>query len=414
MQTYRFGSSVLSSDDLGFVASLAKAYSDKSRPLCMCMPPTGLQMYVCRHQSGYLIKRMPDTGSHHHPDCVSYEPPPELSGLGEVSGAIQEDIDAGLTALKLDFKLSKLGSRSLPLGTGSGLDSVRTDGSRLTLRGTLHYLWEQAQLNRWTPGMAGKRSWYVVRKHLLQAAADKTAKGGALTDVLFIPESFSVEHKSEIESRRVAKLARTAMATKGGRQLMLLVGEVKVIEPARYGHKMTIKHLPEMPFLLANDLHRRMVKRFEQELALWSENESTHLLVVATFGSNPAGVASLEELCLVPTTANWIPIEHHADAQLLDKLTQTSRRFTKSLRYNLADNRPLASVVLSDTAPAPIALYLVPPSAGDDYGQALDGLIQTSDLAAWVWKTGEQTMPALPPCEAPNASPYQPAPALAT
>ena len=400
METYRFAGSVLSSVDPAFGASLAKAYSDKSRPVCMCMPSIGIQMYVCRFNDRFLVKRMPNTGSHHHPDCVSYEPPPELSGLGEVAGAIQEDIDAGLTALKLDFKLSKIGSRSLPISSGAIAESVRTDGSRLTLRGTLHYLWEQAQLNRWTPGMAGKRSWFVVRKHLLLAAADKTAKGTALTDVLFIPESFSVEHKSEIESRRLAKLARTAMAAKGGHQLMLLIGEVKIIEPARYGHKLTIKHLPDMTFLIAEDLHKRMVKRFENEVALWSEDGSTHLLAIATFGMNPAGVALLEELCLVPTTANWIPIEHHADAQLLEKLTETGRRFTKGLRYNLANDRPLASVVLSDTAPTPGALYLVPPSASDGYQAALDELMQTSELTPWVWKTGEQSMPPLPSCEA--------------
>ncbi len=411
METYRFGSSVHSVDDPGFDASLAKAYSDKSRPLCMCMPAADVQMYICQLNDRFLIKRMPNTGSHHHPDCISYEPPPELSGLGEVAGAIQEDIDAGSTALKLDFTLSKIGSRSLPISSGSNADSVRTDGSRLTLRGTLHYLWEQAQLNRWTPGMAGKRSWYVVRKHLLQAAADKTARGAALTDVLFIPETFSVEHKSEIESRRIAKLARTAMATKGGHQLMLLIGEVKVIEPARYGHKLTIKHLPDMTFLLAEDLHQRMVKRFEHELALWSEDETTHLLVVATFGLSPAGVAMLEEICLVPATANWIPIEHHADAQLLDKLTQTGRRFTKGLRYNLANDRPLASVVLSDTAPTPVALYLVPASANEGYRQVLDELIRMSELTPWIWKTGEQSMPALPPCgvTAPASTHPQPA-----
>lgn len=397
METYRFASAVLSAGDPAFAAHLANAYSDKSRPLCMCMSTTGVPMYVSRLNDRFLVKRMPNTGSLHHPDCDSYEPPPELSGLGEVAGAIQEDIDAGSTALKLDFQLSKIGSRALPLSSGMLSDRVRTDGSRLTLRATLHYLWEQAQLNRWTPRMAGKRSWYVVRKHLLQAAAGKTAKGFALTDILFIPESFSIEHKGEIATRRFAKLARTAMATKGGHQLMLLIGEVKSIEPARYGHKIVIRHLPDMPLLLAEDLHNRMVKRFANELALWSENESIHLLTVATFGTSPAGVAHLEEACLVPVTSNWIPIEHHADAQLLEQLTQSGRRFTKGLRYNLASDRPLASAVLFDTAPTPVALYLVPPSASDAYRQALDQLVQARELTPWIWKTGEQSMPVLPP-----------------
>ncbi|KMQ81296.1 DNA polymerase III, gamma/tau subunit [Candidatus Burkholderia pumila] len=39
--------------------------------------------------------------------------------------------------------------------------SFKANSKKLTLRGTLlhYYLWEQAGLNRWSPAMAGKRSW---------------------------------------------------------------------------------------------------------------------------------------------------------------------------------------------------------------------------------------------------------------
>src|SRR3546814_10240269 len=51
---------------------------------------------------------MPNTGSDHNPGCDRYEPPAELSGLGEVMGAaIHEDPDQNVTALKLAFSLSK-------------------------------------------------------------------------------------------------------------------------------------------------------------------------------------------------------------------------------------------------------------------------------------------------------------------
>jgi len=55
-------------------------------------------MYVARLGEGFIVKRMPDTGSHHAPDCPSYEPPAELSGLGQVLGsAITEDPATGET-----------------------------------------------------------------------------------------------------------------------------------------------------------------------------------------------------------------------------------------------------------------------------------------------------------------------------
>ena len=51
----------------------------------MCLVE-GVEMYVARLGDGYIVKRMPDTGSHHAPDCPSYEPPAEFSGLGQVLG----------------------------------------------------------------------------------------------------------------------------------------------------------------------------------------------------------------------------------------------------------------------------------------------------------------------------------------
>ena len=396
MQSFRFAQHNLSSDDPLFTAALADAYANKRRPSCLCITQ-GVPMYIAHVGDRHLIKRMPNTSSQHRPDCESYEPPAELSGLGEVAGsAIQEDIDSGITALKLDFSLSKTTRRSLPLASGVEADSVRTDGKMLTLRGTLHYLWDEAGLNRWTPAMAGKRSWSVVRKYLLQAAENKAAKGLSLGSSLFIPETFNAEHKRAILERQLAKLLPARVRAGSTRKLMLLIGEVKKVDTARYGQKLVVKHLPDLPFMVADDLSNRMAKRFETELALWNADASTHLVAIATFGFDNAGVAAVEEMALVLTTENWIPVEQLHDMQLLAALIDSGRRFSKGLRYNLASSRPLASVVLSDTAPLPFALYAIPPNVNDEYRLALEVLTSNSELPQWIWMAGEASMPPLP------------------
>ena len=53
-----------------------------------------------------------------------------------------------------------------------------------------------------------------------------------------------------------------AAPEKGRHQLMLVVGEVKDIAPARFGHKIVLKHLPDFPLMAADDLHRRLRKAF--------------------------------------------------------------------------------------------------------------------------------------------------------
>ena len=80
-----------SPDDEGFADALAAAHAAHLRPLCLCLV-RGIEMYVARLSDSFIVKRMPYTGSHHAPDCPSYEPPAELSGLGQVLGsAITED-----------------------------------------------------------------------------------------------------------------------------------------------------------------------------------------------------------------------------------------------------------------------------------------------------------------------------------
>ena len=199
----------------------------------------GVEMYVARlagPHEGYIVKRMPDTGSHHAPDCPSYEPPAEFSGLGQVLGsAITEDPTTGETTLKLDFPLTKMPGRSMIPPTGGEGDSVSSTGTKLSLRGLLHYLWDQAELTRWHPGFAGKRTWATVRRHLLQAAEHKLARGAALRARLYVPEPFSIEERDAINSRRLAQWQIAVSAPGKAQQLMLLIGEVKEIVPARYG-----------------------------------------------------------------------------------------------------------------------------------------------------------------------------------
>ncbi len=45
-----------------------------------------------------------------------------------------------------------------------------------------------------------------------------------------------------------------------------------------------MKHLADMPFMVNDDLHKRMAKRFADELELWNSIESAHLVMIGTFG----------------------------------------------------------------------------------------------------------------------------------
>ncbi|KAA0178844.1 DUF1173 domain-containing protein [Cupriavidus gilardii] len=391
---YKIADKLFAPDDPKLGEALASIYGTSQRPLCLCRAQ-GVEMYIAKIGKQYHIKRMPYSGASHAVMCDSYEPPAELSGLGEVmGGAIQTNLTDGVTSLKFDFALSKNGSRQAPAPAASEADSVRTDGKKLTLRGTLHYLYDEAGLTRWSPAMQGKRSWRVVRKYLLQAAADKVAKGAPVAELMFVPEAFSLDMKDELTRRRLAVFNALAQSNGSTRRLMLLIGEVKEIGDARFGKKLVVKHMSDAPFMVNDDLYKRLLKRFEHEFGLWSASESSHLLVVATFGVSGAGVPSIEEASLMLVNEHWLPYESLDEKLLLDALVEQKRRFTKGLRYNLATTVPLASTVLSDTA-EPVAMYLTPFGATDDYRRQLAELTGESSLLSWQWDTSEE-MPALP------------------
>jgi len=410
MTSYRIGDEIVGKEDAHFNVLLGEIYRSKNRPLCLCRQG-GVEMYVVHVAEKYYIKRMPNTGGEHSPECGSYEPPPELSGLGEVLGsAIVESADLGTTTLKLDFSLKKVSAKAAPEQGEGAADTVRTDGNKLTLRSLLHYLWDEAGFQKWSPAMHGKRNWGVIRKYLLLAAEHKSTKGTNLSEVLYVPEPFVLESKEAIAQRRFAQMSRIAQTAgqTGARRLMLLVGEVKEISPSRNAHKLVIKHLNDFHFMLNADLHKRLTKRFETELSMWYSLDGVRLIAVATFGVNQAGVATVEEVGLMVTTENWIPFENLADKSLLDTLTGHGRRFVKGMRYNLAAKRPLASVVLTDAA-TPTAMYIHQVGGGDDYEVALNELFEQSKMQSWVWYPENGEMPPLPVRQAGAVRATQPA-----
>ncbi|MCB0905793.1 MAG: DUF1173 domain-containing protein [Nocardioidaceae bacterium] len=380
---------------------LATAHADRVRPLCRCRPD-GVAMYVAKvGPDKYVIKRMPDSGLAHTHRCASYLPPEELSGLGQVLGsAITEEADSGLTAIKLGFRMSKA-ERAAPNGSGSGgvADSVAADPNRLTLRAVLHYLWQEADLATWSPGMAGKRNWRIVSWHLRQAARGKFTKGKPLATKLYVPEPFNAEKKAEIAARRLSAWA--PMQQHGTAQpFMMLIGELKAIDPARFGHKLVIRHLPDAPLMVDDTLLDRLNKRFGDELERWRGNNEGHLMVIATFSVGRAGLATAEEVSLVMTDRNWLPYESLADKLLLDTALDARRRFTKSLRYNLAPDKPMASLVFTDTE-TPTAAFLL---HSDEDRDAAAQIATDTGTNVWTWVLGDD-MPALPaPAPVPAAS----------
>jgi hypothetical protein len=350
-------------DTPGFAEAIAHALEQRLRPRCLCRrnpDGQGIEMYVARLVGGYIVKRMPNTGSQHATHCPSYEPPAEFSGIGPLLGsAIVENPVTGVTALRLDFPMTKLPGRHVQPAAGSASSSsVASQSQKLGLRALLHYLWDQAELTHWKPGFAGRRHWATVRRHLLQAAENKTTHGQSLQASLYIPEVFSVKQRDAIQTRRHQLWARSAPRLGQPQPLLLMVAEVKEIVPTRYGHRAVIKHLPDQAFALDHALYRRLGRSFKRELTLWGMEPDLHLLMVATIRVDEAGTPCIMEVSVMLTTSQWLPVDDGWDQQLVEALVRQGRSFIKGLRYNNQGDQGLVCASLLDCGAMPCPLFI--------------------------------------------------------
>ncbi|MRX36924.1 DUF1173 domain-containing protein [Aminobacter sp. MDW-2] len=396
MRRFKLAEQVIEETAPDLHTALADAYRKRIRPLCLCREG-GLLMYIAHVGDQYIVKRMPMSGGEHDPACPSYEPPDELSGLGVLMGsAIQVDPESGMSALKVSFSLTKIGTRAAPGSGSSATDTIAGDARKLSLRSVLHYLWHQAELTAWTSRWAGKRHWWNIRWHVIEAAGQMMVKGGMLNEILFVPEPFRAADKAAIEQRRAAALVRALPPKSGPRKLMILVGEVKDFAPTRSSHRLIVKHMPDFPFLMDERIYLRLKGRFENELALWDADEASHLMTIATFGLTSAGLAVVEDMALMVVAENWVPYDSAYEKRLVDTLAKLRDRSVKGLRYNLSGETPTAAALVQRQS-QPIALYVVPPSADKAYEEALQELIKSRpEIGSWIWRTAEGEIPPLP------------------
>jgi len=379
----------------GFADAIARSHAGRLRPKCLCQTD-GIDMYVARLGEAYVVKRMPDSGSRHAPLCPHYAPPAEFSGVAPLMGtAILENVATGDTTLRLGFAMTRIPSRaSTEPAPGDRGDSSTSDGTRLSLRCLLHYLWDRAELTHWRPGFMGKRSWATVRRLLLDAAEHLIVRGERILGRLYIPEPFSAEQRDAIRERRLACWAPAVARNQGPQPLMLLIGEVREIAAARYGHRALIKHVPDQAFAIDEQLYRRLSRRFVAELDLWGTSDDLRLLAIATFGLRTSGLPSIAQMSLMASNAQWLPVEDAFDLHLVDQLVRTGRSFVKGLRYGLSRNDQLANATLLDVGDPPVAMVI---SSDAGPGATTSSATLSGSRSSWVWHTSHGLMPPVPP-----------------
>ena len=394
MQRFAIKGRVIEADDTQLQDALAQVYDTPERPRCLCVPG-GIDMYVARHRQ-FVVKRMPESGSAHHPGCPSYEPELQCSGLGELVGEAVLESEPGHVELRVDFPWSRMTGRGVPRGEPQDVSEVEVPGRRMSLRALMHYLFERAGFNRWSPAMAGKRNQGVLRKYLLEAAEEIMIKGVPLAERLYVPEPFSESAKAEAAQRRREKLA--VLHPKDGQTpLAVVIGEFKASEATSQGRRVWIRHMPDAPLLIAGKSWER-IERVFAPLFDARDADTGHpvrLILAALIRARREYTYEIDAASLMLTSEHWIPLEGVHELPLINTLVAQQRRFVKPLRYDARSAAAFPNAMLLDTGLRPVPLHVASEFMNPKERAAKEKAIAADNPGVWVWWT-DQPMPAFP------------------
>lgn len=390
-------------DDPAWQHALERAHAKNAQPLCLCRPG-GVPMYIARYHQ-FFVKRLPDTGHRHHPTCSSYEPPPNQSGLGEVLGDAVIERAPDRLEVRLDFPLTRRLGRPVAQGDrNAARTEVAAHRRRLGLRGLAHLLLQRAGFNRWYPRMQGKRSWYVMRKHLMAAAHEIETKGARLADILLIPEPFSLEDATAIAKRRMRAMAVLLSPGEDVQfKLMLVMSELKEFSATDVDYRIVLRHMPDCPLYMERKAGERFKKVFECEYEAWAHQRSAEqsgqadpwrlrFLFCGLIYAKREGVYFVDTATLVMLSSTWIPLDQPYEQLLIDELVRQERRFLKPLRFESKQGATFPNAVLLDTGDAETPLDIVTPFMADR-DRALKQQALAKRAAGWTWDMQTQQEP---------------------
>ena len=387
-------------DDPRLQQALARAYDAPERPRCLCVPG-GAEMYVTRHRV-FLLKRMPGSGPRHDPSCPSFEPDLQQSGLGELMGDAVQELSPGSFELRVNFPWTRVAGRAVPRGEPLEAAEVTVARRRMSLRALMHFLFQSAGFNRWSPAMEGKRSQGVLHKYLLEAAESITVRGLALAERLYVPEPFSESGRADAARRRREKLA-VLYPRDGLSPLAIVLGEFKGCDAGgALGRRIWIKHAPDAPLLVAHRTWERIKRAFGPllEARLADTGHRVRLVIAALIRARREHTYEVDAASLMLTSEHWIPLDGVYELALVHALVDLQRRFVKPLRYDARTAAGFPNVLLldADSEPVPLHLFSTFMSVRD---RATKERAVQSCASAWIWRLDEP-MPQLPAALAPK------------
>jgi len=337
-------------NDRGGQEILGRAHKNKKRLFCGCTEPNP-ELYVASLNGRYFVKRMPEMGHSHHVECEHYAPRENI-GKGLLGDAIRENVETGQVTLRLGFGLTKtLESSRIPKKKHEEEKTPEITKNRDTtasskqmgITSLLHYLYDEARFNTWSPKMSGKRSWWVIASHLRKALDGKIGKGEPLAAHTLIPRDVNQD-----EQQAFNKWHKQLMPSNGKKApIGIVIDELKDIREAKFGMEIELEHLPGRYIFAEEKVIKRFYSNFELEFD--QRDMGARLIFIGTVYLTKGGAMRYDRAgVLAVDHGSWLPMSDFYGNQLITHAITTDRRFYVPMRYDI-DAMMLPTITLTDT-----------------------------------------------------------------
>jgi len=344
---------------------LAKYKNADIHPHCECSENKPKMYIAFRHR--YYLARNPGTGSMHAPDCPSFELDDADSGKTSYENNVIRNKPDGSMSIKI---LAPLSQKAVDRAERAETDidakapppAPRKPGEKregMSLSGLMAFLWEEAELNRWYPSFGGKRTWYVARKRLMDAAQRIVTKRQNLSDVLYMPEFFNEKDKDAIEARRIETFNRIMKNTSSTNKYMVVIGSIRKMNIQSDAVSIMLGHQKDSIKYWGGKHIVRKLEASPVPSIVEDENGLKLVYTMMVISRDDNDVLHIRDIGFLPVDIRMIPSYTDEDLEISDRLVVEQRTFIKTLRYDGFREKVLPEHLLVDTGETatPMAIF---------------------------------------------------------
>lgn len=386
---------------------LAKYKHMEVQPHCECSPNKP-GMYIA-HRHRYYLARKPGTGSLHAPHCPSFELEDADSGKTTYENNVIRNKPDGSMSVKI---LAPLSHKAVDRAEKAETDidakapppAPRKPGEKregMSLSGLLAFLWEEAELNRWYPAFGGKRTWFVARKRLMDAAQRIVTKRQNLSDVLYMPEFFNESDKEGIEARRIETYNRIMKNTSSVNKYMVVIGGIRKMNIQSDSVSIMLRHQKDSIKYWGGKHIVRKLEASPVPKIVEDDNGIKLVYTIMVIGRDENDAMHIRDIGFLPVDLRMIPSYTEEDMEVSEKLVVAQRKFIKTLRYDGFRDKVLPEHLLVDAGEkaVPMAIYrnFASEAEVEERFKAQKRWKETFDNY-WIWDMEKEgnVMPELP------------------